>query len=449
MGFTDVLSFATPAPGNFSFSGDGSSSSGFAILSRVWPRAEDRIAFTKHNFYTEFAPWLLGFYTLAVLVQLPNTRTLRMGVLAVMVALGWHLATAYEYAEMPVKAGDNWVSFTVCWLISFWMLRAIDFATSDKLFKRIKWSNLPDDAPQDFQTQLKGALLNAPDLCFNGRGIGWNWGKNIYTPPQTSSTGAPVAETPALDYLYNYIKVQIFFDFVLFAQQTWTLYPAPGYAVHPAGGTIFDPTLPWYLFAGKCVAMTILCPVGLCSSFAATYYIVAFLCITLLGQSSAQWPPLFQEPWRATSLADYWGTRWHQVFKRSFVVCGAKPAARLFGRAGGVIGAFFVSGVMHDTGVWGAGLGTDPGSITMFFTMMGVGCVLEEVWKQKTGRKVGGVLGWAWAMIWMLYWGSFIIDAWARRGLIISKMSADAMRPSLYWAKVVQRWIELNGQPPV
>ena len=330
---------------------------------------------------------------------------------------------------------------TLQWFMSFLMLRATDFATASKPFVRQRFSWLPPNAPNDFATQLKGALLNAFDLTLNSRGIGWDWGKGVYVPPST-----PTTRKGALDFLVGYLTTQTFFDFVLFAQQSWDLSPSK-YPTHRYGGTIFNPDLPFLLRYGKVIAMTFICPLGLCTSFQATYYQFGFVAMTFLGQEAEQWPPIFQQPWMATSLGDFWGMRWHQVFKRPFVICGAKPLAPFFGRAGGVIGAFFVSGIMHDFGVWGAGLGTELSSVTFFFLMMGVGCVLEGIWKERMGVKVQGRLGWLWAMAWMFFWGSWIVDAWARRGLIISKMGADNARPALYWVKVAQRWVELHGQP--
>ncbi|KAI0310851.1 membrane bound O-acyl transferase family-domain-containing protein [Amylostereum chailletii] len=415
-------------------------------FSSMYPRADERVHITQRIFLTEFYPVLCAFYVLAVLVQLPDTRKIRLAILVPMAALAWRAATKYEYApSMPVEDGYNIYSFAICWFLSFIMLRAADFATSERVFQRIEFSTLPPNAPHNPVAKFRAVVLDAFDLTFNARGIGWNWGKNIYIPPKTTGDGSHKAKS-ALDHFVSFVKIQFFFDFLLFGQQSWTL-SLSEYLTHPAGGTIFDPTLPPLFRYGKVAAMTFLCGLGLCCSFQATYDAVAYICIVLLGQKPEQWPPLFQEPWRAESLADFWGVRWHQVFKRAFVVCGAKPASKIFGRAGGLLGAFFVSGIMHDFGVWGAGLGTDPAAITLFFMMMGVGCMLEVIWQQKTGMKVGGVMGRVWALAWTVFWGSLIVDAWARRGLVISKMSPDAARPALYWAKVVQKWMSLHGTP--
>src|SRR5258707_4761892 len=123
------------------------------------------------------------------------------------------------------------------WFLSFLVLRATDFATSSKLFVRERFSWLPPKAPKDFSTQLKGAILNAFDLTFNARGIGWNWGE-AYTSQSTAST-----RKGPLDFIVGHVTTQTSFDFILFAQQSWVLSPSK-YPTHRHGGTIFNPALP-------------------------------------------------------------------------------------------------------------------------------------------------------------------------------------------------------------
>lgn len=69
------------------------------------------------------------------------------------------------------------------------------------------------------------------------------------------------------------------------------------------------------------------------------------------------WPPLLRSPWSATSLADFWTYRWHSILRRMFVFMGYKPMRALtawMGKApstaAGVLGSFFVSGVLHESG---------------------------------------------------------------------------------------------------
>ena len=109
---------------------------------------------------------------------------------------------------------------------------------------------------------------------------------------------------------------------------------------------------------------------------------------------------------------------------------GGKPLERYFGRAGFVIGAFALSGVLHVSGVQGTSRGADTLSMMVFFVMQGVGVVMEHACKQVTGRRVGGITGWLWTISWLVLWGQTIVDVWARRGLLGSELSPDDYRPT-------------------
>jgi len=93
------------------------------------------------------------------------------------------------------------------------------------------------------------------------------------------------------------------------------------------------------------------------------------------------------------------------------------------------MGAFAVSGVLHDLGMWGLGRGTEFSTVGGFFLFMGVGAALERGFKQVTGRRVGGIWGWAWTMVWTIGWGTLMLDAWARRGMIAADFFPDGLRP--------------------
>ncbi|OAD77429.1 hypothetical protein PHYBLDRAFT_141317 [Phycomyces blakesleeanus NRRL 1555(-)] len=65
-------------------------------------------------------------------------------------------------------------------------------------------------------------------------------------------------------------------------------------------------------------------------------------------------PPIFNKPWLSRSAYELWSKRWHQKFRPGFLRIGYFPIKRLFGKqtkAGhiaAVMGAFVVSGLMHD-----------------------------------------------------------------------------------------------------
>ena len=127
--------------------------------------------------------------------------------------------------------------------------------------------------------------------------------------------------------------------------------------------------------------------------------------ILLFQQNLSQWPPLFDAPWRATSISDLWGLRWHQLFRSSFVQLGAKPLSAFIGRTG-ILGAFFVSAILHDWGMWAMGRGSYFSSVGRFFGMMGVGCILEDLFEKMLSMKVQGWWGWLWTMMWIVGWGT-------------------------------------------
>jgi hypothetical protein len=132
----------------------------------------------------------------------------------------------------------------------------------------------------------------------------------------------------------------------------------------------------------------------------------------------------------ATSIREFWNIRWHQLFRQSFVMFGARPGGALLGRPGAVAGAFTVSVFIHAFGGVGAGRWTDtrvPGDVAFFF--IGLGAIAEGVFERATGWRVGGRLGWLWTMCWTVGWGVLIIDGWARRGIYAVRFFPDQLRP--------------------
>jgi hypothetical protein len=79
----------------------------------VIPSAADRIPVTQSAKLMEFGPLLLLFYILAVLVQLPNTRVLRLSILPAMGILSWRYCTRYNF-DGSDEPGYNLGSMTTC-----------------------------------------------------------------------------------------------------------------------------------------------------------------------------------------------------------------------------------------------------------------------------------------------------------------------------------------------
>ncbi|GJE93114.1 membrane bound O-acyl transferase family-domain-containing protein [Phanerochaete sordida] len=201
------------------------------------------------------------------------------------------------------------------------------------------------------------------------------------------------------------------------------------------GGTIFDarlPLVPRYLFSSL---ISLLTATGIYFSITMLYHTATVAGFALAPDPRA-WPPLSDAPWAATSLRDFWGRRWHQLFRRLFVQIGARPAQAVFGRAGGVLGGFALSAVLHDVCIWGMGRGTAFPQIGGFFLLNGVAVIAEQAFERATGRKVRGYAGWVWTMLFVLATGNLLVDAWLTRGLAGACAIPDFIRPTWLLAQL-------------
>jgi hypothetical protein len=292
-------------------------------------------------------------------------------------------------------------------------LRSIAWTFAKKPLRRYDLS--PEGAPVERPLSIPSVLLDGIDLICNLRGIGWSW-----SPFRRMSTRSPSIPTVLAKVLLKLVV----FDGAHYIVQ----YTRPSIDL-PAGDTIFDPALSplpryaWAFFLTACGGLVI------CSTVDALYYMATLVGRILLRQPAWRWPALSDRPWLATSITEFWSFRWHQFFRHVFVVFGALPGDALLGRPGALVGAFAVSGVLHDLGMWGLGRGTEFRSVGGFFVLMGVGASAELGFRKVTGRRVGGLWGWAWTMVWTIGWGSMMIDAWARRGMIAADFFPYGRRP--------------------
>lgn len=136
------------------------------------------------------------------------------------------------------------------------------------------------------------------------------------------------------------------------------------------------------------------------------YEYATLISVLFLWSNPADWPPMEEPTWRATSLHDFWGKRWHQSIRRSLLVTGGYPFAFLFGPTGLALGTFFASGVLHHIDFYSSVDGVLPGwPVIAFFTAQAVGLALERMWKRRTGRRVGGWAGWLWVVLWIVVGG--------------------------------------------
>ena len=275
---------------------------------------------------------------------------------------------------------------------------------------------------------------NAWDLMFNMRGIGWNWSRGLVVPKPAFETDSRIAFV-----LLSAAQLALHalgFDACL--QIVRTLSPDTFGSLN--GGSFFDHTLPPFLELSRSVFVSVL---SLCIGYFSMqcgYQFLAIVCIVLFQQRPSQWPPFFDHPWLSTSLSEFWGRRWHQMLRDVVLNLGGQPFDCLFGRVGGLLGAFLVSGIIHVIDLRSFGRGGNPVVIIGFWVMNAVGVVLERVWTKTTGRRVGGVWGWMWTLWWIVLWGVWLVEEWAKAGRFGALSLPGELKPSLALAALVTRF---------
>jgi alginate O-acetyltransferase complex protein AlgI len=111
-----------------------------------------------------------------------------------------------------------------------------------------------------------------------------------------------------------------------------------------------------------------------------------FLLLALAWQSvGVNARPLMQDPARATSLTEFWSTRWNVAFNVLAKRWIFRPAARRFGPAGATLAVFLASGLVHDF-VISLPARSGFGLPTAFFLLQGFGVLLE---RSSLGKRLG------------------------------------------------------------
>lgn len=310
-------------------------------------------------------------------------------------------------------------------------MRVIIWTFQQKPYRRAK--SMQDVTPQFYDDatitgpqSAKQIAIDAWDLSCNLRGCGWNWSRYLQVPPETrqvNSTQTFVASTTV-----SLVKHAIMLDLLHYSVQWF----APSTVGSAKGGTIFDANLPPLQRYLRSSSMSFLSGLTVYNAIQLGYHISTLLGILVFRQHPSLWPPAFKSPWLSTSLTEFWATRWHQLFRDNFISIGSYPFSLVAGRAGGVLGAFFISGLLHDFGLWGMGNGNDFVYVVGFFMINGIGVILEHLWRHFAGYRVQGWIGSVWTILWVVGWGNMVVDAWARKGLVGSAFVPQHLRPSTF-----------------
>jgi Membrane bound O-acyl transferase family len=276
------------------------------------------------------------------------------------------------------------------------------------------------------------ALQDVLELTFSLRGLGWDFGKGVYTPRSTR----PQERKAFLRATLNSFLISFF---ILDLVDT-IIKQVPGVG-QPSGGSIFFPTLPLPTRYLVSTVIHLLTGLALVAGFSTVYDLITLFAVGVLGQSPSLWPPVMDKPWEAQSLHEFWAKRWHQLLRQTFLVFGGIPGRKIAGEVGLVLGTFLASGLFHECTILAMGCEWDS-RVPLFFLLQGGSVIGERIWKKVTGRRVNGILGRLWVYFDIVILGQplgkclsvshhppahvdrvqlmrriLAVDAWHRRGL--------------------------------
>ncbi|KZP05846.1 hypothetical protein FIBSPDRAFT_966928 [Athelia psychrophila] len=386
-------------------------------LSSLIPPANTRLPVTTDVFLTKLLPPVVAYYLTAVLVILPGTFFLRVAILPLTLWFAFHAVTSVDIALTFGELGFKCLDFGLGLNMIILAMRMIEWTSYREPLRRVSDREGSKPVSSEPTVTLGSALWDACDLATNFRGIGWTFSRGLTLPIETrctTSTPTFLAQTLRSALLHFTL-----FDASVYAVRAFD----PSTIGSPYGGTIFDAALPPTTRYARSTLISLLSGTMFYAVIQGIYDLNTVNFILLFRQHPARWPPLFGAPWAATSVARFWGAGWHQLFRSAFIRVGAAPVSLVVGRAGGVLGAFLLSAVLHDWGMWGMWGTVHFDRVGGFFLAMGLGCVFEGAFGKATGVRVGGMWGWVWTMAWVVGWGNLLVDAWARTGLLGSTIA--------------------------
>lgn len=240
------------------------------------------------------------------------------------------------------------------------------------------------------------------------------------------------------------------------ADVLFTIISSIGLVGTPSGGTIFVWTrLPFFFhsipippFMTACFAAPV---AGLLAYHAITaiHLFFTFFCAPFYSNPAQSWPPLFGSPIHATSVHNFWSYQWHSVLRRGFWCTGGTLGWKIGGGIGAILGAFLVSGLLHDAGLWCLGQGMELSYVTGYFLLQGIVVALEktfdvDIWVETTDTEdsqkftvrasisgypkqpkvlrrcssLNQYLMVVWTSFWVIVPATLMVDAATRRGMM-------------------------------
>lgn len=394
----------------------------------VVPRPEDRVPLNWETWLHLLSPMPL-ILVMSYFARRPNTYLMRLMFLPILIFTSLRAGFCYIWLNPRFSTynfGGGVFALSV-------IAKALEYALTPEGIKKIdekvpgqskvpaiaKGSTHSNEAPdpslacRPFNSVIPTPLSDAVELLCSMRGIGFEYGHGVFIPPEDR----PLEKGPFLratfrQFLISFLTVDILDSLIKLTPPLKSV----------SGGSIFMDSLPRqnrYLLS---TAIHVATGCAISAGFEMVYTFITLVAVAVLAHSPTAWPPVFNKPWSARSLNEFWACRWHQALRRTFIIYGGflgKWAAHSLGLRrdlGMLFGVFIASGLYHEFSAYAMGKGLDwrPPA---FFLMHAFFILGERQFRRITGHRVGGLAGRLWVYFSIIILGQSMIDSWYRRGL--------------------------------
>ncbi|KDQ25604.1 hypothetical protein PLEOSDRAFT_1090098 [Pleurotus ostreatus PC15] len=401
---------------------DEISTGGYRAFRALIPEPHDRIPVAPSTIIVAAAA-SLPFAFLAAMSRRPGTYSIRL--LLLPSAIVSIVKVAFGYAWMtPMLNVYNWGQ---CLLAEVLIAKALEFTfTKEGMLKRdeilpgqLRKAHSDHDingSATSVEPDLRidaSLITDAIDVAHTMRGLSYQYSAGVRVPPHTRPLERRAFLGATLrSFITNFLVLDLLETFLKF-------FPNVG---SPSGGSMFYPTLPLVTRYTVSTVIHVLTGTCLLAGFGMVYDLITLLAVGVVGGSPLRWPPVMENPWISQSMHEFWGLRWHQLLRQTFLAFGGYPLQYVFKRLhlpsdfGMVFGVFLASALFHECSIYSMGKGFDPAPVIFFLTQVLV-LAAERIWRHVTGRRVGGWPGTLWVYAILFFGAQPMIDSWHRRGL--------------------------------